>query len=295
VVAERAESLASEAEGCRVAGDAKHLLAQDDVDAVVIATTHDLLAPLTLSALEAGKHVLVEKPAALSREELAPVVAKAGETGLVVKVGFNHRFHPALAKAHELMEEGVLGPKMFLRARYGHGGRIGYDKEWRADRSKSGGGELIDQGMHLVDLSRWFLGELTVKAALTPTYFWGMDVEDNAFLLLQTPEGQAAWLHATWTEWKNMFSLEVSGRDAKLQVDGLGGSYGTETLTYYKMLPEMGPPEVTTWEFPEQDPSWARELQNFIDAIEGRGTVCGGLEDAMAALAIVADAYQQAP
>ena len=145
---DRAEKLAAECPGARVANSMGDLLAAP-LDAVVIATTHDQLAPLAIQALQAGKHVLVEKPGARSAPELEAVHAVATRAARVVRVGFNHRFHPALLKAHELVRSGVLGPMMYIRGRYGHGGRIGYDKEWRAVPAISGGGEAIDQGIHL--------------------------------------------------------------------------------------------------------------------------------------------------
>ena len=107
---------------------------------------------------------------------------------------------------------------MFIRGRYGHGGRVGYDKEWRADPLRSGGGELIDQGVHLIDLSRWFLGDFVSVTGFAHTYFWQMPVDDNAFLILHTRQQQTAFLHVSSTEWKNLFSLEIYGRTAKLQL-----------------------------------------------------------------------------
>ena len=157
-----------------------------------------------------------------------------------MRVGYNHRFHPALAKAREMVNAGAVGPLMFIRARYGHGGRVGYDREWRADPELSGGGELIDQGVHLIDLAGWFLGEFTSVEGHAATYFWNMPVDDNAFLNLRNADGATAWLQVSCSEWKNLFSFEIYGRDGKLQVDGLGGSYGLESLTYYRMLPRNG-------------------------------------------------------
>ena len=130
-----------------------------NVSAVIVATPHDSLAAITRRAIEAGKHVLVEKPGARHVDELRPLVELAARSGSKVRVGFNHRYHRAFRKARELVDSGALGPLMFLRARYGHGGRLGYDREWRADPAMSGGGELIDQGVHLIDLARWFLGD----------------------------------------------------------------------------------------------------------------------------------------
>ena len=153
---------------------------------VVVATLHDSLAEITLAAIEAGKHVLVEKPAARNRAELESVMAAAERHDVKVRVGFNHRYHRAFRKARELFDAGALGELMFIRARYGHGGRIGYDKEWRADPGLSGGGELIDQGPHLIDLSRWFLGEIIEIEGFAHTYYWDMPVDDNGFMLLKT-------------------------------------------------------------------------------------------------------------
>ena len=143
-----------------------------DVDAVIVATTHDQLAAISVGAIEAGRHVLVEKPAGRTLAEVQAIAAAAAKHDRIVKTGFNHRFHPAFLKAREIADSGALGPLMFIRARYGHGGRVGYEKEWRAQPEISGGGELIDQGSHLIDLSRWFLGELTVDYAAVPTLFW---------------------------------------------------------------------------------------------------------------------------
>ena len=127
-------------------------------------------------------------------------------------------------------------------------GTKGYDREGRADPQLSGGGELIDQGVHLIDLAGWILGEFPVVEGHAATHFWDMKVDDNAFLSLRTATGQTAWLHASCTEWKNLFSLELYGRKAKIAIDGLGGSYGVERLSFFKMLPEMGPPETTIYE-----------------------------------------------
>jgi predicted dehydrogenase len=176
---------------------------------------------------------------------------------------------------------------MFVRGRYGHGGRLGYDKEWRADPALSGGGELIDQGVHLIDLSRWFLGDFTHITGFAHTYYWQMPVDDNGFMLLRTATDQAAFLHVTCTEWKNLFSLEIYGRNAKLHIEGLGGSYGVERLAFYKMRPEMGPPDTTIWEYPRGDQSWALEFAEFQEDIRRSRTPAAGLRDARAALAIV--------
>ena len=290
---ERAQALAKTVPDVEASADWLATVTRPDIDIVVVATIHDQLAPVTAAAVAAGKHVLVEKPGACRAAELEPIIAAARRTGSRVRVGFNHRYHPALQKARAIADSGVLGPMMFVRGRYGHGGRPGYDKEWRAVPEKSGGGELVDQGMHLIDLARWFLGDFHDVKGFVPTYFWDMPVEDNAFLLLRTAGGQVASLHATWTEWKNLFSLEIYGKQGKLDISGLGGSYGTEKLTYYKMLPEMGPPETTSWEYPMADLSWHHEFDAFLEDIRLGRAPSPGLEDAAAALTIVQRIYEQ--
>jgi predicted dehydrogenase len=263
------------------------------VGAVIVSTLNGTLAEISLAALRAGKHVLVEKPGALNAKQIEPLVAEAAARKLCVRIGYNHRFHPAFQKAREIFESGALGPLMFIRGRYGHGGRVGYDREWRADPKLSGGGELIDQGVHLIDLSRWFLGDFATVEGHTATFFWDMPVDDNAFLSLRTATGQTAWLHASCTEWKNLFSFEIYGRDAKLHIEGLGGSYGLERLHFYKMLPEMGPPETTVFEFPRGDDSWRIEMAEFIEDIRTGRTPKPGLADARAVLSIVDTVHQQ--
>jgi predicted dehydrogenase len=294
VVAERASTLARET-GAEAAASWQEAVDRPDVDAVVVATTHDALPKVGLAALQAGKHVLIEKPAARTAAELDPLIAAAIAKGVVARVGFNHRCHPAFRKARELVDAGALGPLMYIRARYGHGGRIGYDREWRAIPELSGGGELIDQGVHLIDLSRWFLGDFHDVEGFAHTYYWDMPVEDNGFMLLRTAAQRVAFLHASWSEWKNLFSFEIFGKVGKIEISGLGGSYGLEKLTFYRMLPEMGPPETTVWEYPEKDVSWETEFREFLDDIRLGRSPAASLADARAALDVVGRLYAKRP
>ncbi|MES2355799.1 MAG: Gfo/Idh/MocA family oxidoreductase [Pseudomonadota bacterium] len=289
---QRAQTLA-ERHGAIALNNWQSLVARSDVDIVIVATRHDSLAHITLAAIKAGKHVLVEKPAARSVTELAPVLALAKSSTVRVRVGFNHRYHRAIRKAREIVASGALGELMYLRARYGHGGRLGYEKEWRADPILSGGGELIDQGPHLIDLARCFLGEFTKVQGFAHTYYWDMPVEDNGFLLLRTDSDQVAFLHASCTEWKNLFSLEIYGRAGKLDIAGLGGSYGVERITWYRMTPEMGPPETTAWEYPMSDDSWAVEMAEFYEDIRIGREPQATLSDAAACLSIIERIYKE--
>ena len=283
----RAEQLVASAKAGSATDDAARVFADPAIDAVIVCTLNAALAPLALAAIRAGKHVLVEKPGAISTEQADELIDAARAASVRVRVGFNHRFHPALLQARSLYESGALGPLMFIRGRYGHGGRVGYDREWRADPTLSGGGELIDQGVHLIDLAGWFLGDFARIEGHASTSFWDMPVDDNAFLNLRTAAGQTAWLQVSCTEWKNLFSLEIYGRTGKLHVEGLGGSYGVERLTFHRMLPEMGPPETTAWEYPRGDDSWRLEIAEFFTDIRTGREPQPGLREARAALAVV--------
>ena len=288
-----AERLAKTFSNCFPTTDYRQAIEFPGVSMVIVATPHNLLAEITAYAINAGKNVLVEKPGARYVNELRPLVDMAKEKGVLVRVGFNHRYHRAFQKARKIIDDGFLGPLMFLRARYGHGGRIGYDTEWRATPEISGGGELIDQGVHLIDLARWFLGDFQETKGLARTFYWNMPVDDNAFLLLQTERSQVAFLHASCTEWKNTFSFELYGSKGKLHIEGLGGSYGVERLSWYRMLPEMGPPETTIWEYPMADNSWDVEMNEFIEDIRLNRFPSAGLSDAISALEIVDKIYKE--
>jgi predicted dehydrogenase len=290
---DRATKLAATIPGCEATDTIDKAVASANVDAAMIATVNASLAPLAAKALRAGKHVLAEKPGAISVREIEELEGISKQTGALYRIGYNHRYHPAFLKARQLFESGALGPIMFVRGRYGQGGRLGYDKEWRADPKLSGGGELIDQGVHLIDLAGILLGDFTQVDGHVATYFWNMPVDDNAFVSLRNKDGKTAWLHASCTEWKNMFSLEIYGRDGKLQMEGLGRSYGVEKLTYYKMLPQMGPPETSVWEFPGEDNSWQIEMQEFFEDIRLKRTPLPGLKEAKAVLRVVEQIYRK--
>jgi predicted dehydrogenase len=289
----RAEALARCGSDVFATDDWRAAVDRPDVAIVVAAATNDALADVARFAIGADKHVLLEKPGARSVAELDGVIQAAALHPTLVRVGFNHRYHPALRKARGIVDGGRLGELMFVRGRYGHGGRVGYDREWRADPARSGGGELIDQGVHLIDLSRWLLADFTDVRGFAHTFFWDMPVDDNAFMTLRTARDQVAFLHVSCTEWKNLFSLEIYGRLGKLHVEGLGGSYGVERLTYYAMRPEMGPPETTSWEYPGADGSWAAEFAEFVEDIRLGRQPSPGLTDARAALAVVEAVHQQ--
>ena len=301
---DRAGKVAEGHPGVQTTSDWRKLAASPEIDAVIVATTNDQIPAIAAECLKSGKHVLVEKPGGRYPAELNELKLISDKveksTGHVLRVGFNHRFHPGFVGAKTLVDSGEFGPLMYIRARYGHGGRVGYDKEWRADPKIAGGGELLDQGVHLIDLCRWIGGEFDLKSAHVGTYFWDMPVEDNGFMLLGSPDGKRhAHLHASCTEWKNLFDFEIFLRYAKIQVWGLGRSYGTEELRVYKMKPEMGPPDTEIQSFPGEDRSWHDEWEAFRRAADPRASRddpialrLGKIGDACRAIEVVHSAYR---
>ena len=245
----------------------KKLLEIKEIDIVIISTPHNQLSKIILEAYKNKKHILVEKPGAKNFEEIKKVISKIKNSQIKIRIGYNHRYHPAVIMCKKIIESKKLGKIMYLRARYGHGGRLNYDKEWRAKKSISGGGELIDQGSHLIDLSRFFIGEFTEIKGEINTYFWKTSVEDNAFLTLKTRDKKNAFLHASWTEWKNLFSFEIFCSRGKLEINGLGGSYGKEHLIIHKMSKKMGVPSIKKINFNSPDVSWKNEINEFYKDI----------------------------
>lgn len=281
--------------GAQARGPWPEVVAAGDTDLVVVSTTHDALAAVSTAALQAGKHVLCEKPLGRTAEEVAVAVAAARAAGRVFRAGYNHRFHPAVAGAHRAVADGRLGQLVFLRGRYGHGGRPGYEREWRADPGVSGGGELLDQGAHLVDLVLWlFDAQVDVVSATTLTAFWDTPVEDNAFAFLRTTGGQVASLHVSWTQWRNLFSLEVFGRDGYAVAEGLGGSYGAERLAIGRRRPEGGAPDEQVTAFDGADRSWALEWSAFVDAAGGKRAEGADGEDALRTMRCIRRIYEVA-
>jgi predicted dehydrogenase len=258
-----------------------HVKSPNDVieaaDIVVITTPNAFLADYAHAAVVAGKHVLVEKPAAINAAELERVRA-ATPRGVVVRVGYNHRFWPgiAAARAH------VTSPVLHIRAAYGHGGRPSYEREWRLDPRLSGGGELIDQGSHLIDLTRWFATSPELHEAMLTSEFWAGTVEDNAYLALDLGSG-LAWLHASWTEWGSVFRWEAVTATTKVEVTGF--PWEQQLL---RVVDRAGEVTEDSW---VEDQSLTLEMTDMLKQIAGGEPVGATINDGIAALDLIDAAY----
>ncbi len=278
---------------CDYTNDWEKAVSEEKIDVVIVSTINKSLVPIGLAALRNGKHVLIEKPPGRNYEESKQIAEAVTQNKKKLKVGFNHRYHPSYIKLIELLNAGEIGQVYYIRSNYGHGGRQGYDKEWRADPDLSGGGEILDQGIHIIDLAHTILGNFSEVFAYTPQYFWKVaPLEDNGFALLKNGSGQILSLHASWTQWKNLFRFEVFGEKGYLIIEGLGGSYGKEILRFGLRNTESGPPDETVFEFNDVDPSWELEWQEFTNAILYDYAFQANATDGLKALEVIDAIYQ---
>ncbi len=280
---------------CRSVEGWKQVIEDTSIDAVIVSTPNGYTTEIALAALGMGKHVLVEKPPGRNLSEAKQMADAARRAGRILKIGFNHRYHPAIHRAFDLVSKGAIGGVINMRARYGHGGRPGYEKEWRGDPVLAGGGELTDQGVHIADLVHWFGGLPASAFALLQTAAWPIHpLEDNAFGLFHYANGVVASFHTSWTQWKNLFSLEIFGKSGSLSVEGLGGSYGTERLVIAIRNPKGGPPAMHEELFDGPDLSWKSEWADFVSAVTEGGAYWGTPEEGVAAMAMIDALYQSA-
>lgn len=288
---ERAQAFVKEFGGEAVR-DWRDVADASDVDAVIICTPNHLHAEIALAALKAGKHVLCEKPLARTLEEAESLVKAATLSKKVLKCGFNHRYHPGVFKAKQIVDKGEIGKIHFIRARYGICGRPDYSQEWRMNADQVGGGHLMEHGIHVIDLFRWFMGDIDQASGFTASYVVKAgDLEDNAFALFKSKKGSVAQLHSSLTQWRNMFSFEVFGDDGYVTVEGLGGSYGTEKINQGVRSFDK-PFEDKSWEFRGDDTSWKDEWKDFSDAINLKRTPLGDAKDGLEAMKLVMAVYE---
>jgi predicted dehydrogenase len=276
---------------CSWSNDWKSAVKRADVDVIVVCTPPHLHAEITIAALEAGKHVLCEKPLCRTLKEAEAMVAAARSANRVLKCGFNLRHHPAILEARKRFERGDFGRPIAARCRFGICGRPGHEGEWRADPQRATGGQVAEAGMHGIDLFRWFLGDLIEVSCMTSIgYFHQQTLEDNGMALFRSGDGAIATLHSSWTHWKNLFSFELDGEDGYFEVNGLGASYGTERLILGKR-DFNAPFQDHVIEYRGGDTSWQSEWHEFKQAIiENRGPL-GSDIDGLEAVRVTLAAY----
>jgi 1,5-anhydro-D-fructose reductase (1,5-anhydro-D-mannitol-forming) len=277
----------------------EELLARTDVNAIIISTPNFLNKELTIKALLAGKHVFCEKPPAFTAKDMQDIRnIEAGSPHLKLMYGFNHRHHDSVIKMKEKIISGEYGQVLWMRGRYGKSVNEDYYNNWRAKKNLAGGGILLDQGIHMLDLFLHLSGDFDrVKAELSNS-FWKLEVEDNAFVLLKnTITGVNASLHSTMTQWRHLFSLEVFLEKGYMVLNGLvtsSKSYGAEILTLAKNKSSV---PAVSWEDEEKieynkDNSWRYEIEHFFNAIRNDSKIeVGNSNDALRLMSIIDKIY----
>lgn len=291
----RAAAVAS-AHGVDADVDWRAALSRGDIGAVVICTPNALLVPIGVAALRAGRHVLIEKPMGRNATEGRTLATEARRSGSVLKVGFNHRYRPALVRAYEIFQSGAIGRLLQMRALCGHAAPQSRESEWRSDAELAGGGELLDQGVNVVDLFHWFAGPAVRAQAELQSAVWQLGrLEDNAFGILRFGAGVVGQFHVSMTEWQPRFSLEIQGDRGIIAVDGLGGEDGIESLTLVRR-DGLGPgrPAVERHTFADEPSSWSAEWADFAAALQGGRLRHGSPEDGLQILATVDALYAAA-
>ncbi len=274
----------------------------EGTDVVFICTPNNATADLCVEGLRRCGRVFCEKPPGRNWEDFSRIAEAAAQVpGHTLVFGFNHRLHPSVQAAKALIRAGNLGEVLYLKGTYGKSGGTRYRENWRNKPAVSGGGILLDQGVHMLDLFHLFLGPLNLVDAVLVDSFWGCGVEDNAFVLLRSEGGVPAFLHSSATLWKHTFHLEIGCRDGYLIASGFlsqTGSYGREQLVIGRRQFEdeamaLGNPREEIIHF-DRDESWDLEVHEFLAAVEeGRPPTHGTLEEARRVMEILRDVYAQ--
>jgi len=281
-----------------IAETSDQIINNSEIDAIFICTPNYLNKPLTIQSLKAGKHVFCEKPPAFTAKDVDEIQVVEKEANKVLMYGFNHRHHDSIKKMKKLIDEREFGKVLWMRGRYGKSVDEKYYDNWRAKRKYAGGGILIDQGIHMIDLFLHLGGDFDTVHASVSNLYWNLNVEDNVFATLENSEtGLAASLHSTMTQWRHLFSLEVFLEKGYLILNGLktsSNSYGNEILTITKNR-SLAP--AATWEDEEDityhaDESWRSEAVEFFSAIQSnRSVAIGNSADALKLMKIIDKIY----
>jgi len=277
-------------------------LLSEQLDLIIVAMTNDIAPEVTIAGLRCGLHVFCEKPPGRSLKDIAQVIQVEQEfPELKLMYGFNHRYHESVQDALKIVRSGELGKVINLRGVYGKSKIITFNQtNWRTKRNVAGGGVLLDQGIHMVDLMRLFAGEFTEIQSVVTNSHWGYDVEDNAYALLKTAEGVVGVLHSSATQWRHRFHLDINLEGGSVILGGLltsTKSYGAETLTVATVdhQSDNGDPKEQITHY-NRDPSWELEIESFTSSIMDNSALENGTSlDAFKTMKLIEQIYYADP
>ena len=269
-------------------------LLDEDLDILFVSLPNYLAPVVTIAGLKRGFHVFCEKPPGRTVEDVEDVLKTAqGSPHLKLKFGFNHRYHESYKEALKLINSGELGNVINLRGAYGKGKIISFDSDWRTKRNQAGGGILLDQGIHMLDMIRTISGSFNEVFSVISNDYWRHDVEDNAYALMKTTTGVVATIHSSATQWRHTFRLEIGLTDGLIVLRGIlsgSQSYGDEEIIIYEKT-SNDVLEKRTFEY-TQDNSWRDEIDEFYSAVtQDKKIVIGSVEEALATMKLVYQIY----
>lgn len=277
------------------------IINHSDLDIVIVCTPNYLNKQLTIDSLNAGKHVFCEKPPCFTGAEMEEIrKVEAKNQRLKLMYGLNHRHHDSIIRMKEIVDKGEFGNILWMRGRYGKSVTKDYFNEWRAKKELAGGGIVIDQGIHMLDLFLYLGGDFNKVKAEVSNLYWNLEVEDNAFIILKNSDtGLVASLHSTMSQWRHLFSLEVFMEKGYMVLNGLitsSNSYGKEILSIAK---NRSAAPAATWkdEVKTQyidNHSWRYEMEHFFDSINNDTPIMiGNSDDAIKLMKIIDEIYKQ--
>ena len=275
-------------------------LLKKNIDCVVIATPNNITSKAVIDSLKANKHIFCEKPPGRNLKEVLDIKEAFDQTkNIKLKFGFNHRCHYSVMEAKRIMNSRQMGKLMWARGFYGKSGGINFEKEWRSSSNIAGGGILLDQGIHMIDLLNYFMGDFNEIKSYVDKIYWDIPLEDNAFALLRNNKKQYAILHSSSTQWRHLFRLELFFTEGYMILSGLltgSRSYGKETLLIAKRqfeneLELVGNPMEEEIYF-DDDRSWYFEMEDFYKSIlENKDIEQGSIYNAVEAMDVVERIY----
>jgi predicted dehydrogenase len=277
-------------------------LLNEDIDVLIVSMTNDIAPVVTIAGLERNLHVFCEKPPGRDMEDIVRVIrCERAHPGQKLMYGFNHRYHESVRDAMAIVQSGRLGGMINMRGVYGKSRLITFNQtDWRTKREIAGGGVLLDQGIHMVDLMRLFAGEFTEVQSIVSNAHWGYDVEDNAYALMRTRTGVVGVLNSSATQWRHRFHLDMNLERGSITLGGIlsgSKSYGAETLTVAAADPDHdnGDPKEQITRY-NRDSSWDDEITYFIDCIiHDRPVQTSSSDDAFRTMKLVYDIYHADP
>ena len=254
------------------ANSAKEIIENEEIDVIFICTPNYLNKDLTIECIKKNKHVFCEKPPALKSNDVLEIQSYEKKSSSILMYGFNHRHHQSIVNCKKIISEKKYGNILWIRGRYGKSVDESFLSNWRSDLNKSGGGILIDQGIHMLDLFLYFCDDFDIVKSLVSNSYWNSDIEDNVFALLKNSQKNiSASLHSTMTQWRHLFSLEIFLESGYLVINGLNTSSGTYGEEILSIAQKRSTPPAATWEDEEKvsfnDNFWETELLYFLDCI----------------------------